>query len=141
MPVSQITFNQADIKFRLSRATDMRKVLRRIFKDAGKSLAGLTCVFSSDDYLLEINREFLKHNEFTDIITFDFSAGPGITGEIYISVDRVRDNALIHNVSFRHELSRVIFHGALHLVGLSDKTERGRKEMRKMEEKYLALLG
>ena len=76
----------------------------------------------SDEYLLEINQAYLKHDDLTDIITFDLSDSPGvIKGEIYISVERVLDNALLFNTSFRDELARVVFHGALHLCGYKDK--------------------
>src|SRR6202000_2206007 len=93
-----------------------------------------------DDYLREINRQYLDHDYYTDIITFDLSEkGQSINAEIYISVDRVRENARKFGSSLRQELHRVIFHGALHLCGYKDKTSAQEKEIRKMEEKYLPL--
>lgn len=98
----------------------------------------LTYIFCSDDYLLEINKGFLKHNTLTDIITFDLSETKDtLTGEIYISAERVKENAVKFATSFDNELHRVIFHGALHLCGYKDKTEMDRKKMRQMEDKCL----
>jgi rRNA maturation RNase YbeY len=118
--------------------TLVKKVVRDIFKKEKTKLEQLQYIFCSDDYLLEINKQHLKHNYYTDIITFDLSEKPNsVIGEIYISVDRVRDNAQNYEVSFKQELLRVIFHGALHLCGLKDKTEKDQVLMRKAEDKYL----
>ena len=101
-------------------------------------LDSLNYVFCSDKELLRINKDFLHHNYYTDIITFDLSEpGKGIQGEIYISAERVKDNSLQMGVSFKNELHRVIFHGALHLCGYQDKTTAQRKEIRAMEDKCL----
>lgn len=98
----------------------------------------LTYVFCSDEYLIDINNKFLDHDTYTDIITFDLSEEEGhIMSEIYISIERVEDNAEKFGVSFEHELHRVIFHGALHLCGYKDKTKEEENAMRQMEEKYL----
>jgi rRNA maturation RNase YbeY len=94
-------------------------------------------IFCSDRYLLKINQTFLKHDYYTDIISFDLSPGKMTQGEIFISIDRVRENAANFESSFKEELHRVIFHGALHLCGLNDKTENEKSKMRRMEEKYL----
>jgi rRNA maturation RNase YbeY len=100
--------------------------------------ASLTYIFCSDDYLLQINKEFLKHNTLTDIVTFDLSEKEQeLTGEIYVSVDRVTDNAAKFGVSYNEELHRVIFHGALHLCGFKDKNEADKAEMRKQEDRCL----
>lgn len=118
--------------------TLVKEVVRDIFKKEKTKLEQLQYIFCSDDYLLEINKQHLKHNYYTDIITFDLSEKPNsVIGEIYISVDRVRDNAQNYEVSFKQELLRVIFHGALHLCGLKDKTEKDQVLMRKAEDKYL----
>jgi metalloprotein, YbeY/UPF0054 family len=118
-----------------------KEVVKEIFRKEKRRLAQLTYIFCSDEYLLEINKQYLQHNYYTDIITFDLSSeGVGeVTGEVYISMDRVRDNARTYQVSFQKELLRVIFHGALHLCGYKDKSEREEKEMRKAEDKYLRL--
>ena len=118
--------------------TLVKEVIRDLFKKEKTKLEQLQYIFCSDEYLLEINKEHLQHNYYTDIITFDLSEKPNaVIGEIYISVDRVRDNAQNYDVSFKQELLRVIFHGALHLCGHKDKTEKDQKLMRKAEDKYL----
>jgi rRNA maturation RNase YbeY len=121
-----------------SQRTLVKEVIRDLFKKEKTKLEQLQYIFCSDEYLLEINKEHLQHNYYTDIITFDLSEKPNaVIGEIYISVDRVRDNAQNYDVSFKQELLRVIFHGALHLCGHKDKTEKDQKLMRKAEDKYL----
>jgi probable rRNA maturation factor len=118
--------------------TLVKEVIREIFKKEKTKLEQLQYIFCSDEYLLEINKQHLQHNYYTDIITFDLSEKSNSTiGEIYISVERVRDNAQNYEVPFKHELLRVIFHGALHLCGLKDKTEKDQILMRKAEDKYL----
>ena len=96
-------------------------------------------VFCSDDYLLEINQQFLDHDTLTDIVTFDYTEGTILNGEIYISTDRVGDNAKDFNVDFDTELRRVIIHGLLHMCGYGDKTEDEKSRMRSKEDEYLAL--
>lgn len=108
---------------------------------------GIPCrlqyVFCSDAHLLQMNIDFLQHDTYTDIITFDLSANPDvcIEGEIYISIDRVKENAREHGVPFLQELCRVLFHGALHLTGYGDKTRKEVVIMRQKEEEYLKLYG
>jgi rRNA maturation RNase YbeY len=120
--------------------TRLKRFLVALFKRERKPLAELQYIFCSDPYLLDINRQFLHHDFYTDIITFNLAEkGQPTQGEIYISVDRVRDNAQNFDSSLKRELHRVIFHGALHLCGFKDKTPKEELEMRKMEEKYLAL--
>jgi probable rRNA maturation factor len=101
-------------------------------------LDSLNYIFSTDQRLLQINRDFLKHDYYTDIITFELSPiNQPIQGEVYISVDRVRQNAAALGETFSREIVRVIIHGALHLCGYSDKTKIEKAEMRAREEKYL----
>jgi rRNA maturation RNase YbeY len=124
----------------LAERNRLKRFILSLFKRERKKLAELQYIFCSDAYLLEINRQFLHHDFYTDIITFDLSEkGQPINAEIYISVDRVRDNAQNFDSRLKTELHRVIFHGALHLCGFKDKTPKEELEMRKMEEKYLAL--
>jgi rRNA maturation RNase YbeY len=106
-----------------------------------KVLGDLTIIFCSDDYLLEINREHLDHDYYTDIITFDYSDFPTVSGDLFISVDRVKENATDFNVSFEHELHRVIIHGFLHLCGYFDKTNEDELLMRSKENQALSLIG
>ena len=95
-------------------------------------------IFCSDDYLLQLNVDFLDHDTLTDIISFDYSVGKELHGDIYISVDRVKENALDFKVSFDDEISRVMIHGVLHYCGYKDKSEADKKEMRSKEDYYLS---
>jgi rRNA maturation RNase YbeY len=116
----------------------LKTALINLFRKEKRELAELHYIFVSDARLLEINREFLKHDFYTDILTFPFSkSNQPIFGEIYISVDRVKENAREFSGSIRNELLRVIFHGALHLCGYKDKTRKDQAIMRKREEVYL----
>ena len=116
----------------------LKSTLTALFKKEGKKLAELQYIFCSDEKLLEINRQFLQHDYYTDIITFALSgANQPITAEIYISVDRIRENAREFGSTVKNELLRVIFHGVLHLCGYKDKTPKDQAIMRKMEEVYL----
>lgn len=118
----------------------VKSIVATIFKREKKKLAQLDYIFVSDNRLLEINQEFLQHDDYTDIITFPLSdPGEPITGEIYISVDRVKENAARYGTATKTELLRVIFHGALHLCGFGDKTAPQQRKMRQLEEKYLRL--
>lgn len=103
-------------------------------------LSGLNFIFCSDEQLLKINQDYLNHNTYTDIVTFDNSEDKSqIEGDIFISVDRVVDNAQKLNIPFQDELNRVMIHGVLHLLGYSDKSFAKKKEMRKKEDVYLSL--
>jgi probable rRNA maturation factor len=135
----QLFYNEVSVY--LPNRTKRKKFIGGIFtKEGSRSLANLNYIFCSDEYLLQVNRDFLQHDYYTDIITFDLSETPqAVTGEIYISVDRVRENAQTNEVSFTEELHRVIFHGALHLCGYKDKKPAEVKAMRAAEDKYLAL--
>ena len=106
---------------------------------AEKKMPGdISLIFCSDEYLLNINKQYLNHNYYTDIITFDYCENLVISGDLFISVDRVRENAGTYNVAFKNELFRVIFHGILHLLGYNDKTQEEKAEIRQKEEFYLA---
>ena len=128
--------------FTLTDRNALKEFITQLFKKEKTPLADLQYVFCSDDYLLEINRQHLKHDFYTDIITFGMSPkGHPVEGEIYISVDRVRENAREYGSSFKREMHRVIFHGALHLCGYKDKKKDEEITMRKKEDKYLKLYG
>lgn len=105
--------------------------------DEGCVLGDITFVFCSDEELLGVNKEFLNHDYYTDIITFDYSEGSVISGDLFISIDRVKENALSFNVQITEELHRVAFHGVLHLLGYNDKTEAEVIIMRSKENHYL----
>ena len=119
----------------------LKLFINKLFTIEKKTLESLNIIFCSDEYLLIINQQHLKHNFYTDIVTFDLSESkisPTI-GELYISIDRVKDNAKKLNVAVTEELHRVIFHGSLHLCGFKDKTASDIKTMRFKEEEYLYL--
>lgn len=120
-----------------------RKTAEWIIKSASREKARIRSVnyiFCSDDYLLTLNQSFLKHNTLTDIITFDYSESKRkLEGEIYISIDRVQENAIKFNRTVDDELHRVIIHGILHLIGYKDKTKEAKMLMRKKEDAYLSL--
>lgn len=127
-------------RFYLPYRTQLKLFIRRIFQMEGAVAGEINYVFCSDNYLFELNTTYLKHNTYTDIITFQYSWPPQpVLSDIYISVDRVRENAKIYDISFLNELYRVIFHGALHLCGYKDKTKKDSSEMRAKEDFYLSL--
>lgn len=138
---AKVTFHFLDVKFPFRNRTQLKAFLLRIFILEGKEVDELQYIFCSDEHLLQMNRDFLRHDYYTDIITFDLSPSKGspTTGEIYISVDRVRDNAINFDSTFERELHRVVFHGVLHLIGYKDKSEKDQKLMRKKEDEYLNL--
>jgi probable rRNA maturation factor len=116
----------------------LKKFILSIFKKEKKILGALTIIFCSDDYLLGLNRQFLQHDFYTDILSFPLSGSKEpLIAEIYISLDRVRENAKSSGTSLREELHRVIFHGVLHFCGYKDKSGRDKDKMRLMEDKYL----
>lgn len=119
--------------------TRLKLYLQKLAGREGRNIESLNIIFCSDKQLLEINRSFLNHNDYTDIITFDLSATKKqpITAEIYISTERVRENARTFNTTIQRELHRVIFHGVLHLCGYGDKKPADKKQMRAKEEEYL----
>jgi probable rRNA maturation factor len=114
--------------------------LSNVVSEELKSIGSLTFVLGSDDWLLEKNKQFLNHDYFTDIITFDYTEDEVISGDLLISLDRIFDNAKENNVSRETELNRVIVHGVLHLLGYNDKSPEESKLMRKKEDYYLSLL-
>ena len=124
-------------KFSLEKRTVLKDFIESLFKREKKKLSSINYVFCSDKKLLEINRQFLNHDFYTDIITFDLSESDYTQAEIYISIDRVRDNAKTLGSSFKSEIHRVIFHGALHLCGYGDKNNIEKKEMRKKEDFFV----
>ena len=134
-----ISFNKADATATLKNRVALKSFIEKRVKKEGLSIESLNYVFCSDKYLLEINKQFLDHNYYTDIISFDLSEVSGqLIGEVYISVDRVKDNAKTHGASFTEELLRVIFHGALHFCGYKDKKPSDSKKMRQMEDLWLS---
>ena len=113
--------------------------LKRVITTENKQLVEIVFVFCTDTYLLEKNIQFLKHKTLTDVITFDYSEGDQISGDILISIDRVQENSKIFKVTFLEELDRIMIHGLLHLLGYKDKTKQDAKLMRSKEDFYLSI--
>ncbi len=138
--MQKIEFYFLDRNPALKERTRLKLLIEKLFTLEKKKLGNLSYIFCSDEYLLGINKDFLKHDFYTDVITFDLSSSKvEIEGEVYLSVDRIKDNAKQLGVSFTEELHRVIFHGALHLCGYKDKTKMAKELMRSAENKYLKL--
>lgn len=114
-----------------------RRKISYIIDNEGFKEENVVLVMCSDNFLLELNKKHLNHDYFTDIITFSYTTNNHISGDLFISVDRVKDNALNQKLSFENELERVIYHGVLHLCGYNDKTPEEIKEMRSKENYYL----
>lgn len=118
---------------------DLRQFLEFIFASEGIEFESINFIFSTDEAIYHINKKFLGHASFTDIVTFSLSEnGNPVVADVYISIDRVRENALRHGEPFERELHRVIFHGVLHLCGYKDKSKSQTREMRKREDHYLS---
>ena len=136
----KIQFHYLVSEFHFPRRSEVKRFLFDQLKAHGKRIENINYVFCDDKYLLGLNIEYLKHNTLTDIITFELSSTEeDILAEIYISIDRVRENAIKFKTTFRSELLRVMFHGVLHLLGLKDKTENEAQVMRAKEDELLNL--
>ncbi|WP_047095101.1 rRNA maturation RNase YbeY [Chryseobacterium lactis] len=118
--------------------TDYKKWLEDLILSEGKKTGEINYIFCDDEYLLKINQDYLQHDYYTDIITFDYVKGKTISAEIFVSLQRISDNASTLSRDYEDELRRVLAHGILHLIGYKDKTEEEEKEMRRMEDLYLA---
>jgi probable rRNA maturation factor len=135
-----IEFFSEDIAFEPDKADKIKLWLEQVVISHNFTLENLTYIFCSDNYLLQMNQDYLDHDTLTDIITFDNADNEGVVeGDIFISIDRVRENAAEHNVSFPDELCRVMAHGALHLMGFDDKSPELKAEMTRQENKALTL--
>jgi rRNA maturation RNase YbeY len=128
---------QYEADFRLKDSKKYTDWIKKILISESHQFADISYVFCTDKYLLDLNKKFLGHNTYTDIISFDYSEGNRISGEIYISTERVKENAQRYNVEFDTELKRVMAHGILHLVGYKDKTEEDQKVMRAKEDEKM----
>lgn len=138
MPAGKVHFFKENIRFRFPDQEGTSRWLLRAIRSEGFTPGEINVIFCNDEMLLDMNRQFLQHDYLTDIITFDHSEDPAVVqGELYISIDRVKDNAASFEVTFLHELHRVLIHGVLHLCGYSDKSPRKKKEMTAAEDHYL----
>ena len=133
-----IFFNNADRATSLGFRTKLKSFINKQCLKEGIRIETLHYVFCSDDFVLDINKRYLNHNFYTDIISFDLSEQRGhLIGDVYISIDRVKENAKTGGNRYTHELLRVIFHGALHFCGYKDKKPADQKTMRSMEDKWM----
>ena len=134
----KISYHFLNVNTTFTNRRKLKSFIESIFNKENHQLSALTYIFCTDDYLLGINKQFLNHDTYTDIVTFTLSnPKQPIEGEIYISIDRVTENAITHKATFLQELHRVIFHGALHLCGYTDKTKAAKVVMRQMEDRCL----
>ena len=134
-----INFFEEGVSYKLKDKTKVKQWIKDTIAAEGYKLDELSYVFCSDEYLLTINQQYLDHDTYTDIVTFDNSETPGnIVGDIFISIDRIRENAAKFNQTFIDELHRVIIHGTLHLLGYKDKSPQDNKKMTQKEDQYLA---
>lgn len=134
-----IYFTNHQNTYRLKNKRKISNWIKEVISNYEKEIGHITIIFSNDAYILEINKQYLNHNYFTDIITFDYSHERKIEGDIFISLDTVLNNSKIYDVSFNNELLRVIIHGILHLLGFKDKEEFDKTIMREKENKCLEL--
>ncbi len=133
-----IDFNYLN-DFNLGKEEELRSWIQFVLDEEDRELGEISYIFCDDDYLLDINIKHLKHNTLTDIISFDYSLGRVVSGDIYISTERVKENAGDRKVNFEDELHRVMIHGILHYIGYRDKTDEDTREMRRKEDYYLSL--
>lgn len=134
-----IRFSVQDVHFELENEQNLKKWISNVVLRRGKAVGNISYLFCDDNYLLGVNRQYLNHDTYTDIITFDYVVGNLVSGDIMISVDRVGENAEKFGVPFEQELHRVVIHGVLHLLGQGDKTDSEAAEMRRLENEALAL--
>ena len=134
-----IRFAVQNIDFELPEAQKIRQWVAEVVQRRQKRVGNISYLFCDDEHMLQVNRQFLDHDTYTDIITFDYVAADLISGDILISVDRVGENARTYGVPFEQELHRVIIHGVLHLLGQGDKSPDEAAEMRRQEGEALAL--
>ena len=140
MPASKINFHAEDLDFQIKSPLKIKAWLKEAAKQEGHYIQEINYIFCSDAYLLEINKEHLQHDFLTDIITFDNSESPlKIEADIFISIERVMENAATFKQPFETELRRVIVHGLLHLMGYKDKSAKDKARMRSKEDAYLSL--
>lgn len=134
-----IRFSSQSGNFELAEPQKVRQWVAEVIRRRGMAVGNINYLFCDDEYLLEVNQQYLQHDTYTDIITFDYVAGTLVSGDIVISVDRVGENAGKFGVPFKQELHRVVIHGVLHLLGQGDKSEFEAAEMRRLEEAALGL--
>lgn len=128
-----------DIKFTYKNKLANNRWLKMVAGSEIRKIGDINIIFCSDNYILDVNMKYLQHDYFTDIITFDYCEGKVLSGDLFISVDSVRENSIEFGTDFEEELHRVIVHGVLHLIGYDDHTEEDKKLMRQKENYYLQM--
>jgi rRNA maturation RNase YbeY len=134
-----ISYFNEDIAFRFKGKILNNRWLRMVAGSEVKRVGDISIIFCSDNYILDVNMRYLQHDYFTDIITFDYCEGNVLSGDLFISIDSVRENAIFYGAEFEDELNRVIVHGLLHLIGYDDHTDEEKRIMREKEDYYLSL--
>ena len=134
-----ITFHFEETPFVFRQKTLTRRWLKLVAESEIRRIGNIAVIFCSDNYILDINRRYLGHDYFTDIITFDYCEGDRLSGDLFISVDSVKENSIEYGTEFEDELNRVIVHGLLHLIGYDDHTDEDISVMRSKENYYLSL--
>ncbi len=134
-----VSYFNEDIKFDFKEKRLTNRWLKLVAESEIRRLGDISIIFCSDNYILDVNMKYLQHDYFTDIITFDYCEGDTVSGDLFISIDSVRENAAFYGTEFKDELNRVIVHGVLHLIGYDDHSEEDIKEMRAKENYYLSL--
>ncbi len=137
--IKMIFHHKEDVSFLPNNKIELRKWINNSIKNEGKVPSDINFIYCSDEYLLDLNKSSLNHDYYTDIITFDYCEGKEVSGDLFISIDRVRENANEMNLTFEDELHRVMIHGVLHLCGYKDKTKNDTETMRSKENFYLKL--
>lgn len=135
-----VYYQSEDIKFPSIKRREMTNWIRQVAASFGKKVGDVSYIFCSDERILEVNNQYLQHDYYTDIITFDYTEGDVISGDIFISLDTVKSNSEQFNTVYDDELRRVIIHGILHLCGVNDKTDEEQAQMTKYENEMLKLL-
>ncbi len=136
--MNKVEIYYEDIQSLSIKKTSLNKLVKRLINSEMKQLGEISVILCSDKYLLEMNKQYLNHDYFTDIITFDYVEQDVISGDLFISLERVEENAKRYNANIINELCRVIFHGVLHLIGYGDKTSEEKKTMTEKENLYLS---
>lgn len=139
--MGKILFHYPGKKIRIKNITEVKTIILRIFEETKKNIIRIDYIICDDEYMLALNKEYLLHDAYTDILTFPgLKNSSGVMGEVYISYDRIKENAGKYRTSLNSEFHRVIFHGVLHLCGFDDMTKTQRKKMTNLENLYLIKL-
>ena len=134
-----IYFHAEEIDYQLKGKKEVRDWIHRVIEIEGRETGEINVIFTSDDFLIKINNKYLERNYFTDIITFDYGDGKTISGDLYLSIERIWENAKQFKKSRKSELLRIIIHGILHLIGYNDNNEEEKKLMTEREDQYMDL--